>query len=75
MTTELEPCPACGALPCDWVNNPHAPPIGAETVLVPVEPTEAMIAAGNDCVPRNAIAYPEDIWSAMLAASSEARKG
>ncbi|MDE2107078.1 MAG: hypothetical protein KGL39_58265 [Patescibacteria group bacterium] len=20
---ELEPCPSCGALPCDWVNNPH----------------------------------------------------
>lgn len=21
--TPLEPCPTCGALPCDWVNNPH----------------------------------------------------
>jgi len=22
----LEPCPFCGALPCDWVNNPHTSP-------------------------------------------------
>jgi len=22
----LEPCPFCGALPCDWVNNPLTPP-------------------------------------------------
>lgn len=21
--SEIEPCPACGALPCDWVDNPH----------------------------------------------------
>jgi hypothetical protein len=20
---EMESCPSCGALPCDWVNNPH----------------------------------------------------
>jgi hypothetical protein len=25
MSEELpEGCPACGALPCDWVNDPHA---------------------------------------------------
>ena len=24
----LEPCLFCGALPCDWVNNPHTPPTG-----------------------------------------------
>ena len=24
MSTELESCPSCGALPCDWVDNPHA---------------------------------------------------
>ncbi len=24
---DLEPCPACGALPCDWVDNPHWRPI------------------------------------------------
>jgi hypothetical protein len=23
MSTEQESCPACGALPCDWVTNPH----------------------------------------------------
>ena len=22
---ELESCPACGALPCDWVDNPFSP--------------------------------------------------
>lgn len=21
--TEAETCPLCGALPCDWVDNPH----------------------------------------------------
>ena len=21
---ELDSCPACGAIPCDWVDNPHA---------------------------------------------------
>lgn len=21
--TEIDPCPLCGALPCDWVDNPH----------------------------------------------------
>lgn len=25
----LDPCPECGALPCDWVDNPH-PPSGSE---------------------------------------------
>jgi len=24
MSEELESCPSCGALPCDWVDNPHA---------------------------------------------------
>lgn len=24
MAEELNPCPSCGALPCDWVDNPHA---------------------------------------------------
>ncbi len=23
IVSDIEPCPACGALPCDWVNNPH----------------------------------------------------
>jgi len=23
MTEEINPCPACGALPCDQVNNPE----------------------------------------------------
>lgn len=23
QSLELEPCPKCGALPCDWVDNPH----------------------------------------------------
>lgn len=25
MAREIEVCPACGALPCDWVNNPLKP--------------------------------------------------
>lgn len=23
--SEINPCPRCGALPCDWVDDPHAP--------------------------------------------------
>lgn len=23
MASEMESCPLCGALPCDWVDNPH----------------------------------------------------
>lgn len=26
MGDELEPCPRCGALPCDWTDNPHTRP-------------------------------------------------
>ena len=26
--TEIEPCPKCGALPCDWTDNPHTAPSG-----------------------------------------------
>lgn len=26
--TEIEPCPHCGALPCDWTDNPHTAPSG-----------------------------------------------
>lgn len=28
--TEIEPCPKCGALPCDWTDNPHTAPSGDE---------------------------------------------
>lgn len=24
MAADIEPCPACGALPCDWVQDPRA---------------------------------------------------
>jgi hypothetical protein len=34
MTPEANPCPSCGALPCDWVNNPH-PPSGSEVPTWP----------------------------------------
>jgi len=27
MISDIDPCPACGALPCDWVNNPHLTPL------------------------------------------------
>lgn len=26
--TEPNPCPLCGALPCDWVDNPHTAEVG-----------------------------------------------
>lgn len=26
--SEQNPCPLCGALPCDWVDNPHAAKTG-----------------------------------------------
>jgi len=25
---ELNPCPLCGALPCDWTENPHTADVG-----------------------------------------------
>jgi hypothetical protein len=28
MAKEPNPCPLCGALPCDWVDNPHAAEVG-----------------------------------------------
>lgn len=37
---ELEPCPACGALPCDWVDNPHR-----TGQLVPVPSVERVALA------------------------------
>ena len=30
---ELEPCPSCGALPCDWTDNPHTRPSTDEALL------------------------------------------
>lgn len=36
MPSEIEPCPLCGALPCDWVNDPHKP----MTTPTPSEPLE-----------------------------------
>lgn len=32
--TEIEPCPKCGALPCDWTANPHTAPSGDEVQRV-----------------------------------------
>lgn len=26
--SDVDPCPSCGALPCDWSNNPFAPTTG-----------------------------------------------
>jgi len=28
----VDPCPRCGALPCDWVNNPHTAAVEAEAL-------------------------------------------
>ena len=30
-----ESCPACGALPCDWVDDPHTKPAEGEPVAWP----------------------------------------
>jgi hypothetical protein len=27
---DIDPCPRCGALPCDWANDPHATPAPAD---------------------------------------------
>lgn len=27
MADDIEPCPSCGALPCDWINDPRWKPI------------------------------------------------
>lgn len=36
MPSELESCPKCGALPCDWTDNPHEPatPAGDDADLL-----------------------------------------
>ena len=28
MKDEINPCPLCGALPCDWVDDPHKHELG-----------------------------------------------
>jgi hypothetical protein len=43
MGNEQKSCPACGALPCDWVNNPHevAPsPTVTEDDLAKINPRD-----------------------------------
>jgi len=30
MSEDINPCPRCGALPCDWVDNPHSTPAPAD---------------------------------------------
>lgn len=49
--TEIEPCPKCGALPCDWTDNPHTAPSGDEVErvarVIHVELTEAIIDQGG----------------------------
>ena len=34
VTKESNPCPLCGALPRDWVDNPHAAEVGLCWTLV-----------------------------------------
>ena len=38
---DVEPCPACGALPGDWANNPFA-------TLAPAAPVEDLRAIANE---------------------------
>ena len=51
--TEIEPCPKCGALPCDWTDNPHTAPSGDEVERVACEKyaafTDGMEAAAQIC--------------------------
>lgn len=70
-----DPCPACGALPCDWVDNPHR-----GKVVVPTEPTEEMIRAGeaaawDDSNSMPAISAMRKAWAAMIAAARAKEAG
>jgi hypothetical protein len=38
---ELESCPSCGALPCDWTDNPHTRPPADEALRIAVEALRA----------------------------------
>jgi hypothetical protein len=50
MTDDIELCPACGALPCDWVDNPHsrpAPSRGDDDADGWLAPYRSMDASGS----------------------------
>ena len=58
--TDLEPCPMCGALPCDWVNNPHTQ--SAEAVAA----IDALVAE-NERLRGLVVAEREELlWSAYV---------
>lgn len=43
---ELDSCPLCGALPCDWVDNPHQSPHALSTPAPPQPANGERIIAG-----------------------------
>ncbi len=47
MSGELKPCPRCGALPCDWVNNPHRPEPDVERVARAICRADPKIRMGD----------------------------
>ena len=48
----------------------HPAPIPEGYVLVPIEPTEAMLCAGGDYLDGDSFFYAKKVWTAMLAARS-----
>lgn len=74
MAEELEPCPRCGALPCDWVDNPHTPPTEAqvEAAAVAVARVDAppFTAGSNDG--RNIMRHYKRLARAALEAAGRA---
>jgi len=70
-----ETCHDCGERePCDYdcPNSLESAPVAGEWKLVPVEPTEEMIDAGNEArTSVRADTNTEDTWSAMLEMAPE----
>lgn len=57
---DIEPCPRCGALPCDWVDNPHKPGANLSTNPDISNTSPGYVKPGDTMVERVTRAMYED---------------